>query len=410
MTPSSGGTAERVATAIAARITPVSLALIAAYVIALALMIATSHGGLDAAGRPLGTDFSNVWSAGRLVLEGAPQAAYDVARHHGEQQREFGAAVPFYGWHYPPMFLGLAALLATLPYVSALFVWQAATLPLYLWSLVRIVGAHRREVLLVGLAFPAVFVNLTHGHNGFLTAALFGCGLYILDRRPLLAGVLLGLLAYKPQFGLLLPLVLIATGRWRTAGSAALTVAAIAAASWVAFGAETWEAFRASAAFTRSVVLEQGDTGWHKIMSAFSAARALGAGVGTAYAIHAAVAVAALVITLRVWRGEAAFGAKAATLLAGSLLMTPYLLDYDLMLFAPAVAFLAHDALRDGWRPHEPVLLAVIFLAPLVARPLAEITLIPIGLFATLALFACAVARARPDTAPDRTLAYAAHR
>ncbi len=410
MTPSNGGTAERMAAAITARIAPVSLALIAAYAIALAFMAATSSGGLDSAGRPLGTDFSNVWSAGRLVLEGAPQAAYDVVRHHAEQQREFGEAVPFYGWHYPPMFLGLAALLATLPYVGALCVWQAATLPLYLWSLVRIVGAHQRETLLLGLAFPAVFVNLTHGHNGFLTAALFGFGLLLLDRRPLLAGVLLGLLAYKPQFGLLLPLVLIATGRWRTAGAAALTVVSIAAASCAAFGAETWEAFRASAAFTRAVVLEQGDTGWHKIMSAFSAARALGAGVATAYAIHAAVALMTLVATLRVWRSEAAFGAKAATLLSGSLLMTPYLLDYDLMLFAPAVAFLAHDALRDGWRRHEPVALTAIFLAPLVARPLAEATMIPLGLIATLALFACALARARPHAAPVRTLAHAAHR
>ena len=60
----------------------------------------------------------------------------------------------------------------------------------------------------LALAFPAVFVNLGHGHNGFLTAALIGFALLWLDRRPVVAGILFGLLAYKPQFGLMIPLVL----------------------------------------------------------------------------------------------------------------------------------------------------------------------------------------------------------
>ena len=74
---------------------------------------------------------------------------------------------------------------------------------------------HDNFWLLLALAFPAVFVNIGHGHNGFLTAALIGAGLLMLDRRPILAGILFGLMAYKPQFGVLIPLVLAATGRWR---------------------------------------------------------------------------------------------------------------------------------------------------------------------------------------------------
>ena len=161
--------------------------------------------------------------------------AYDFDAHHAVQKAVSGRAdIPYFGWHYPPMFLLLAAALATLPYLAALALYQAVTLLPYLAVVTRIAG--RPEAWLPALAFPAVFVNVTHGHNGFITAALLGGALLVLDRRPLLAGVLLGCLAYKPQFGLLIPLVLVATGRWRTIAAAAATVLAIAGLTWIAFG------------------------------------------------------------------------------------------------------------------------------------------------------------------------------
>ena len=399
------------AIAIRARIVPLSLALIAAYTIAIVALWATSFGGLDAAGRPLGTDFSNVWAAGRLTLEGAPEAAYDLARHYAVQEQEFGAGVPFFGWHYPPMFLALAAALATLPYLGALFVWQAATLPIYLYSLVKIFGENRRELLLAGLAFPAVFVNLTHGHNGFLSAGLFGLGLALLDKRPALAGVLLGLLAYKPQFGMLLPFALAAGGYWRTAFFAAGTVILSAFLSFEAFGPATWEAFATSAHFTRTVVLEAGSTGWHKIMSVFAAVRALGGSVTAAYAAQGLVAgVTFLTVVWLWWRRETPFGAKAAALLAGSVLATPYALDYDLMILAPAIAFMVRDALTLGFRRYEAAVLTAVWVAPLIARSVAEATLVPIGFLATLALFALAASRGIALPALTRTTAHAAGR
>lgn len=399
------------AIAIRARIVPVSLALIGAYTIAIVAMWATSSGGLDAAGRPLGTDFSNVWAAGRLTLDGAPEAAYDLTRHYAVQVQEFGAGVPFFGWHYPPMFLALAAALATLPYLGALFVWQAATLPIYLYALVKVFGENRRELLLAGLAFPAVFVNLTHGHNGFLSAGLFGLGLALLNGRPILSGILFGLLAYKPQFGMLLPFALIAGGYWRPAFAAAVTVIVTAFLSLEIFGPATWEAFAASAAFTRTVVLEAGSTGWHKIMSVFAAVRALGGGVTEAYVAQGIVTAGALVTVFWLWwRRETPFGAKAAALLAGSVLATPYALDYDLMILAPAIAFMVRDGLTLGFRRYEPSILAAVWVAPLIARPFAELTLIPIGFFATLALFALAASRGVALPALTRTTAHAAGR
>src|SRR5215470_2325677 len=234
------------------RVRLIALAMLVASAIALAFLLVSSDGRNDFHGRPLGTDFANVYAAGTYVLEGRPEAPFDIALQGARERAIFGAKSPLYGWHYPPFFLFIAGALALLPYGLALFVWQAATLELYLFAIRAVlacpcvVGGQQLKSdplwLLLALAFPAVFVNLGHGHNGFLTAALLAFALAMLDRRPLLAGLLFGLLAYKPQFGLLIPLVLVATGRWRTFTAAAATVAALALVTTLAFGADVWNA------------------------------------------------------------------------------------------------------------------------------------------------------------------------
>src|SRR5262245_10382480 len=82
------------------RVRLIALAVLFASVIGLGFLVVTSDGLNDLQGRPLGTDFSNVYAAGALALEGHPAAAYDVARHHAREQTIFGPATPFYGWHY----------------------------------------------------------------------------------------------------------------------------------------------------------------------------------------------------------------------------------------------------------------------------------------------------------------------
>lgn len=250
----------------------VALAVLIASTAGLVFLVVTSDGRSDLLGRPLGTDFSNVYAAGTMVLEGRAAAAFDPAPHHAREQEIFGAGTPFYGWHYPPFFLFVAAVLATMPYGLALAVWQAITFALYLIAMRAIFdrghASPAREdggalMMLLTAAFPAVFINLGHGHNGFLSAALLG-GALVLLHRPIIAGILFGLLAYKPQFGLMIPLVLVATGQWRAIAAAAVTVTALVVVTTLVFGIDIWSAFLTFAGFTRAVVLEQGNTGWHR--------------------------------------------------------------------------------------------------------------------------------------------------
>jgi alpha-1,2-mannosyltransferase len=420
----------------AGRIRLWALAVLVASAGGLVYLVATSDGLIDYQGRPLGTDFSNVYAAGTYVLEGRPAAPFDPRLQHAREQEIFGAATPFYGWHYPPLFLFVAAALALLPYQLALIVWQGVTLALYLLSIYAIAsllipppqgegGARsapggvfasgqepppdRRFAaatlpasrggmwLLLALAFPAVFVNLGHGHNGFLTAALFGLALVQLDRRPVVAGILFGLIAYKPQFGLLVPLVLAATGRWRAFFAAAAIVAALVAVTTFWFGVDTWRAFFTFADYTRAIVLETGETGWHKIQSVFSWARMWGAPVPLAYAVQGAVTLTLAAALVWLWRSPAAFALKAAALCLATILATPYSLDYDLMLLAPAIAFLTLDGLARGFAPYEKTALAALWAVPLVARGVAQATLIPLGVIAMLVVLALILRRARAD-------------
>jgi hypothetical protein len=369
------------------------LILLAISIAAAVIWIALADGVIDRNERPLGTDFSNVWVAGRLVLDGQPDAPFDPVRQFAAEKAAFGGReVPFYGWHYPPLFLLVAAALALLPYGWALFAWIALTLPAYLIAIRAILG--RPDGLILALAFPAVLVNLGHGQNAFLTAALLGGGLVLLDVRPVVAGVLFGLLAYKPQFGLLIPLVLLATWRWRAIGAAAATVLAGVAITLVLFGTKVWLAFAEFSTFTRFVVLEAGDTGWEKIQSLFSAARSWGAGVEMAYAAQSALALAVAVTLVWLWRSRAGCELKAAALACACLLATPYVLDYDLVVLAIAIAFFARYGLAHGFRDYEISVLAFVWIVPLVARGIAGVTGVPLGLIAMLALYALTLRRA----------------
>jgi hypothetical protein len=373
-----------------------SLILLGVCAIAVAGWIALSDGLIDRNGKPIGTDFSNTYAAGTLALAGKPADAYDPALQHAAEKAVFrGRDVPFYGWHYPPFFFAVAMVVAAVPYAWGLSIWLAAGLAAYLAAIRAI--APRSETLLVALAYPAVLVNIGHGQNGFLTAALLGGALHLLDRRPWLAGVLIGLLAYKPQFGVLIPVALLAGGRWTSIGAAAATVAALLVVSTVVLGGGIWQAFADSTTFTQAVVLEQGGTGWEKIQSVFSAVRMWGGGLHLAYSAQIALALVIAASLAWLWQSEATFELKASALATGSLLATPYVLDYDLVVLAVSMAFFARHGLNQGFRSYEISLLAAAWIMPLLSRGLTGLTGLPLGLIVLLALYGFTLRRAMLD-------------
>lgn len=378
-----------------------SLILLGLYAIAIVGWIALSDGLIDRNGKPIGTDFSSFYAAGSLVLDGRAGDVYDMAAHFAREQQIFGAATPYYGWLYPPIFLLVATPLARMPYPLALIAWQGATFALYLAVIAAILRKPRRDGgaiahlwLPVAAAFPAVFINLGHGQNGFLTAGLLGAALVVLPRRPVLSGILFGLLAYKPQFGLLIPFALLAAGQWRTMIAAGGTVIALAGVAALAFGPDLWWSFAASTETSRKLLLEQGDVGFEKLQSVFAAIRMWGGGLSLAYAVQGAASLAAICGVAWMWRTSVDRDLKAALLIVATLLGSPHVLDYDLTILGPAMAFIVASSCAGGFRDYDVSLVAAAWIAPLLARGVAGATGIPIGLITIVMLYALVIRRA----------------
>jgi hypothetical protein len=251
--------------------------------------------------------------------------------------------------------------------------------------------------LLIALGFPAILVCWGHGQTGFLTATLLAGGVLALPRNEILAGVLFGLLTYKPQFGVLIPFLLAAGNYWRAFAAAAATVLASVAVTLALWGWPVWQGFLDSLPLTRTVVFEPGNTGFEKFQSAFAWVRLWGGSLTVAYGLQALVTAGVLLGCLQIWRSRVALRLKGAAMLTGALLSSPYVLDYDFPVFGMAVAFLAAHGLERGFYRWERTLLALAWFMPACARTLAGVTYVPVGFLTLLAVFVLILFRARSE-------------
>ncbi len=341
--------------------------------------------GADGNGIP--DDFVNVWAAGRMVLEGHSPAVYDWPAHKAMEETALGRAFEgYFGWHYPPNFLFVAAALALLPYIPAYLLWLAVTFPIYLLTIRAIIG--ERSGYLLAAAFPGVLFNAIVGQNGFLSAGLMGAGLVLLAERPVLAGLAFGVLTYKPQLGILIPIALIAGGYWRTIAAAGAVTLAWSALSLAAFGLPTWQGFIANIRHTSEAFLSKGWANFGKLQTAFGMIRSMDGSEVLAWSVQGAIIAAAAVTIAVLWRSRASHEMKTAALGVASLLATPYLYPYDLAVLAVPLAFLFRRARHTGFLPYElPTIGAACLL--LLAFPFV---VLPLG-FITVAMVAALVAR-----------------
>jgi hypothetical protein len=382
------------------RVIRVALLACATLLICLAWLFGWSHGTLDPLGRPLGTDFSEVWTAGRMALSGHAADVWSLPKHIAVQRQfHHSPHVDVYGWHYPPPFLLVASALALLPYIPAFLLWQGATLCAFAWLMWKLVP--RWETTLLVIAAPVTLVCVTHGQNGFLTALLLGGGLTLLERKPVLAGLLLGCLVYKPQFALIVPPLLLVTRNRRAIAGACASAILLVSITLLIWGWPVCQAFIDSLPLSRVLLIEQGAPGWHKIVSPFAAVRMWGGGVPLAYVAQLAVTASALAaVAFLSLKDNVAL--RNAAVSAAAVVSTPYALDYDLVVLGLAMAWLWIDGEEKGFLKWDRSLMALVWIAPLVARQLAQLTLVPLGLTAVLIMLAIPLRRSLIRASPSR--------
>lgn len=282
---------------------------------------------------PYQMDFISWWAAGRLGLEGQAPLAYDFNAHRAvELQATMVAGIPF---GYPPAFLIIAAPFALFPYPVAAVAWVILTWAAYavavrLWA---------PRAFWLAMAMPPLLINAITGQAGFLIAALLIGGLALLPKRPLLGGILLGLIIIKPQLGIVIPFALAAGREWRAFLGAALSAGALLLAGLLLFGMASYQAWFGNAGLYTSVVAD-GLAGWQRMASVYSALRFDGLGAAPAWIVQGLVALAAVAACCRLWHRKTEWGARAGALAAATALASPYLFGYDTLLLIMPFAWL----------------------------------------------------------------------
>jgi len=341
--------------------------------VTLALLLATSRNGVDRNGHLLGTDFLSFWTVGRMLI--GRRDIYDQSAHIAAQQAYFTQADGFTAFFYPPTFLPFCWPLGLLDYFPALALWLVVTGALFVLAVtawLRRFPVAAPAWLLIA-AFPATLIQVTHGQTAFLSAGLLLLGALWVRERPIFSGVLFGLATVKPQFGLLVPLVLVLTGEWRVIAAAAATALALTVASAVLFGAGLWHEWYT---LTRAAqtAMDAGTVGYAKMVSPFAGLMLLGVPSGLSYALQGLIsAVVAAMLAQASWRRR--YTAElGALMLVGAVLVTPFVLDYDMLLLAPTLIVVA----SRGFGPWEKLALLLAFAAPAFARPIGMNLHVPI--------------------------------
>jgi len=170
----------------------------------------------------------------------------------------------------------------------------------------------------------------------------------------------------------------------------------MSAISWLAFGTATWQGFIGNIGHTSTAFLSNGFADFGKLQTAFGLVRTLGGSEPLAWIVQSLVITAAAVLVATLWRSRARYEIKAAGLAAASMLATPYLYTYDLVVLAVPLAFLFRVACETGFERQElsmsGVACALIVMFPFVTAP--------VGFFAVLVVAWLVARRALRATGP----------
>ena len=308
---------------------------------------------------PLFSDFVCFWTAGHVFWTGEAAEVYDYQSLTALQAQLFNHdGLPFF---YPPTWLLIVFPFALLPYQVAAILFQVLCVAVAAGACAYL--ARSRSAGWMVFAFPAMIFGIMIGQNSLLNVALFGGCLAALDRhRPVLAGILIGLMAYKPQIGLLIPFAFLAGREYRAFLAAAAATLLTAGASAVVFGIGAWVAFFDAILFANSWLMA-GETAAYKYASMLGWLRQFGIGNGLGYPVQIGFSVLSLAAVLWTWSRDVPVAVKGAVLVSATCLATPYLLDYDLALLAIPLLLIVRLGLTGGFLPYERLAILIAGLS-----------------------------------------------
>jgi len=359
----------------------------------------------------LGEDWMVYYSAARSYFDGRLATLYDGATLTAAMNARFAGwlahSLPLHPFLYPPHYLLLLLPFGAMPPAIGVTAFLLVSFALMAAAL-TLVSEKRDERLLYilsALLSPAAAIAVWLGQNTFLTAALLVGGFALTKRRPILAGILLGVLTYKPQFWLMVPIALIAARQWKTLAAALGSAALLALTSLVVLGPGPWQDWL-SLMTAPSALFEH----WQTLarlngQSLYACATLLGASPLFANALQLAGAALAGAAVWRCFRGPFPADLGIAVLLAATVFAAPHIIDYDALLLCIAAAIFFAHTLRHGADLGDSIIAAALWLSPLINPPSVFLTGLATPLL--VALFVLRVAK-RAAPAPQGSVTLAA--
>jgi len=363
----------------------VALALLATF----AFLLSQADGMVLANGQPVFGDFIAFWSGGRAALEGHVADVHTRALIEGYHQQAAPGVAYIAPWNSPPTFLLIASALAFLPYPAAALTFIAISGALYLYAARKLLPDAR--AMIFALTLPAALYHLGSVQTGLLVAGVSGLALAWLDRRPLTAGALVGLLAVKPHLAIFWPIMLVLSGRWRALAAASASTLAFVALAGAVFGFESYVRFFDNLGATQNLVTSQ-LIATPAYASLYANLLQLGAPQSVAIWLHAASAVIAIGMALRVFLTKDRV-ASGAALSAVTLIALPYSFFYDFTLLAVGAALMGTP------RTRLELATAVAAWGAGLSLALSYVAPLPYCAFAAWLVLAAASERAKSEAA-----------
>lgn len=343
-----------------------------------------------------GIDYLMLYTAGQTALTGDAEDIFDVAAQHLLIEENYNKIMPSdIQWFYPPTFLlTLLSVFSILPYQVSLVAWLIITLGFAVLSAYLILP-DRKNLAWLMMAFPGVLYTFRWGQNSFFSTALLMAGIGLMKTRPALAGLMFGLLTFKPQLAVFPFIVLLITKEWKALKWSVIFGGLSVVVSLLLYGPKVWLAFLNHFFNVTPTLLT---SIWEKTNAIQptmnSALKLMGIDGLLLNIILVIIFILISWATKRIWEKTERMTLRGSAMVIGLFTFIPYFIQYDLMLLSIPFILLIYDLIVEGYKKTDILIMGVIWLMPLVNMSIVQITGLQISPFVCIGLFIYVYSRA----------------
>lgn len=349
---------------------------------------------------PVGIDYMMLYTAGETALTGNAEDIFDVPAQQAIIEDKLGTEMPKdVQWFYPPTFLlAIVSLFSALPFYPSLFLWLTCTLAMAVFSSYILVPKYKNLAFLT-LGFPAVMYNFRWGQNSFLSTSLLGLGIAFMQSKPVLAGLMFGLMTYKPQLACFPFLILLLTKQWKVLRWSVFFSLLTVLISIILFGPNVWSAFLYHFFNKTSAVLT---TIWLKTAvvqpTLYTTLRLFGINGLILKLLIGIIGILVTIYIVKIWKTTNRISLRGSAMILGIFIFMPYFIQYDLTLLSIPFLLLVYDFIEHGYQKFELVVLASLWLMPLFNMNIVQLTHVQISPFITSCVLVLVLLRAKKET------------